>query len=225
MIGSLARAASQLAEPPLRRLLLASLALAACCFAALLAFLWHALPWIGGMLPQAAPHWMRGALELLAGAGAVLLSIVLFPGVVTAIQSGLMTDRICDAVEARHYPGLPAARSQPLGESLAMALRFLGATVVLNLLALPLYFVPVVNIVAFAALNGYLVARESFEAVAPRRLDADAMARLWRARRGRFWIAGAALAIVMAIPLLNLAGALLAAAAMVHLVEDARRAP
>ena len=224
MIRALARAASQLPEPKLRRLLLASLALAAGCFCVLLAALWLALPWIGGLLPQSSPHWLRVAVEIVTGAGAVLLSIVLFPGVVVAIQSGLMTDRVCAAVEARHYPGLPEPRSQPVGEAVVLALRFLGATIGLNLLALPLYFVPVVNVVAFAALNGYLVARESFEAVAPRRLDGPAMAGLWRARRARFWAAGAALALVMAIPVLNLAGALLAAAAMTHLVEEARRA-
>jgi uncharacterized protein involved in cysteine biosynthesis len=50
------------------------------------------------------------------------------------------------------------------------------------------------------------------------------MDRLWRLGRARFWAAGAALALVMAIPVLNLAGALLAAAAMTHLVEEARRA-
>jgi len=224
MIRSLARAASQLPDPPLRRLLLASLALAAACFCVLLAALWLALPWVGWLLPATAPQWLRTTIEFVAGAGAVVLSIVLFPGVVMAIQSGLMTARICAAVEARHYPGLPAARSQPVGEAVAMALRFLGATIALNLLALPLYFVPLVNVVAFAAVNGYLVARESFEAVAPRRLDAAGMDRLWRARRTRFWAAGAALALVMAVPVLNLAGALLAAAAMTHLVEAARRA-
>jgi uncharacterized protein involved in cysteine biosynthesis len=224
MIRSLARAASQLPDPPLRRLLLASLGLAAACFVVLLAALWFALPWVGALLPASAPQWLRTTIEFVAGAGAVVLSIVLFPGVVMAIQSGLMTERICAAVEARHYPGLPAARSQPVGEAVAMALRFLGATIALNLLVLPLYFVPLVNVVAFAAVNGYLVARESFEAVAPRRLDAAGMDRLWRARRARFWAAGAALALVMAVPVLNLAGALLAAAAMTHLVEEARRA-
>ena len=186
MIRSLARAASQLPDPPLRRLLLASLALATACFCVLLAALWLALPWVGWLLPATAPQWLRTTIEFVAGAGAVVLSIVLFPGVVMAIQSGLMTERICAAVEARHYPGLPAARSQPVGEAVAMALRFLGATIALNLLALPLYFVPLVNVVAFAAVNGYLVARESFEAVAPRRLDAAGMDRLWRARRARF---------------------------------------
>ena len=63
----------------------------------------------------------------MTGAGAVLLSIVLFPGVVVAIQSGLLTDRVCAAVESRHYPGLPEPRSQPVGEAVVLALRFLGA--------------------------------------------------------------------------------------------------
>ena len=128
MIRSLARAASQLPDPPLRRLLLASLALATACFCVLLAALWLALPWVGWLLPATAPQWLRTTIEFVAGAGAVVLSIVLFPGVVMAIQSGLMTERICAAVEARHYPGLPAARSQPVGEAVAMALRFLGAS-------------------------------------------------------------------------------------------------
>jgi hypothetical protein len=55
-------------------------------------------------------------------------------------------------------------------------------------------------------------------------LDRAAGTRLWRARRRWFWVAGIPLALLMAVPVANLAGPLLGAAAMTHLVEAARRA-
>jgi hypothetical protein len=61
MIRSLARAASQLPDPPLRRLLLASLGLAAACFVVLLAALWFALPWVGALLPASARSFCRSS--------------------------------------------------------------------------------------------------------------------------------------------------------------------
>jgi uncharacterized protein involved in cysteine biosynthesis len=118
---------------------------------------------------------------------------------------------------------LPPPRASGIGEQVVLALRQIGTTLGLNLLVLPLYFVPVVNVVAFAAVNGWLLARETFLAVALRRLDRAAAARLWRAGRARYWAAGAILALLMGIPVLNLAGALLGAAVMTHLVEAARR--
>jgi uncharacterized protein involved in cysteine biosynthesis len=140
-----------------------------------------------------------------------------------AIQAAFLADPVCAAVERRHYPGLPPPRASGIGEQVVLALRQIGTTLGLNLLVLPLYFVPVVNVVAFAAVNGWLLARETFLAVALRRLDRAAAARLWRAGRARYWAAGAILALLMGIPVLNLAGALLGAAVMTHLVEAARR--
>jgi uncharacterized protein involved in cysteine biosynthesis len=223
MIGAFSKSLAQLADPALRRLLILSLALAVGCFAALLAGLFLALPWLLAFLPQSAPAWFADIAGILSGAGAALLAIVLFPGCVVAIQSAFLADPVCAAVERRHYPGLPPPRASGIGEQVVLALRQIGTTLGLNLLVLPLYFVPVVNVVAFAAVNGWLLARETFLAVALRRLDRAAAARLWRAGRARYWAAGAILALLMGIPVLNLAGALLGAAVMTHLVEAARR--
>ena len=192
-------------------------------FAVLLGGLWFALPWLEGQLPASAPGWVRTIVGIVTGLGAVLLSAILFPGVVTAVQSALFVDRICAAVEQRHYPALPAPRAPGMVEQLRTSLRFLGMVVGLNLVALPFYFVPGLNAVVFIALNGYLLARENFDAVAPRRLDAAQAREMWRRRRVRFWVAGAVFALLMAIPFVNLAGAIVAAATMTHLVENARR--
>jgi uncharacterized protein involved in cysteine biosynthesis len=209
----------------MRRLLLASLALAVACFAALLAGLWFALPRLEALVAAAAPAWIAGIVGIVAAAGAVLLSVVLFPAAVTAIQSAFFVEPACDAVERRHYPGLPPPRAAGVGEQARIAAAHLGVAVGLNLLALPLYFVPVLNVATFLALNGFLLAREHVLAVAIRRMDRPAAIALWRARRLRFWAAGAGMALIMAIPLVNLAGALFCAATMTHMVAQARRDP
>jgi len=217
------RAVAQLAEPSLRRLLLLSLGLALATFAALLTGLWFALPLLVDLLPSAAPGWLRRAVEVIAGAGALVLSIVLFPAVVTTIQTSLLLERVCSAVEAKHYRHLPAPIAPPVIEQLAMSLRFLGAAIGLNLLALPIYLVPGLNAVLFVALNGYLLGRENFEAVAPRRVAMPERRALWKRRRLRFWVAGGLFALLMAVPFVNLAAAILAAATTTHLVEAERR--
>lgn len=223
MLAAFARALAQLREPSFRNLLLASIAIALASFAGLLGALWLALPWIESQLPATAPGWARTIMGVVTGLGAVALSVILFPGVVTTIQSTFFVERISAAVERRHYPALPPARSPGMIESAATGLRALAAIVGLNLVALPLYFVPGLNAVVFLALNGYLLAREHFFAVAPRRLDAAPARELWRRQRLRFWVAGTVFALLMAIPFVNLAGAIVAAATMTHLVETARR--
>jgi uncharacterized protein involved in cysteine biosynthesis len=87
-----------------------------------------------------------------------------------------------------------------------------------NLLALPLYLVPGLNVVVFYAMNAYLLGREYFELVALRRLDPRTARGLRRAHRLRFFIAGLLMAALFTIPVVNLVASLIAAAFMVHLV-------
>lgn len=225
MIAALARSIGQLGDPALRRLFWASLGLGALCFVALIAAAWFALPWLEAALPVGTPGWLATVVQMVAAGGAVLLAIVMLPGTVIAIQSALFVEPVSAAVERRHYPDLPAPRIAGPGEQVAIALRQVAVAIALNLMALPIYLIPVVNIAAFAALNGYLLSRDLFFAVATRRMDREAATRLWRARRWRFWAAGIPLALLMAVPIVNLTGPLLGAAAMTHLVEAARRVP
>src|SRR3546814_16903251 len=59
--------------------------------------------------------WLDGILGLVGALGTVVLLVLLFPGMVQII-SGLFADRVAEAIEGRHYPGLGPARSQPLAE-------------------------------------------------------------------------------------------------------------
>ena len=157
--------------------------------------------------------WLDRTFQVLGGLGTAILAWFLFPSIVVAV-SGVFLERVVDATEERHYPQLPPPRPVPLAQSILSALRLLGTSLLLNLLALPAYFVPLVNIPVWLAVNGYLVGREYAEMVAIRRLAPLAVERVRRERRLAFWAAGAVVAGLLAVPLLNLVAPIVGAAFM-----------
>ena len=220
MISAFFRAFSQFGDPAFRRPLWLSLGLSVLVFVAL----WTGIGIVLARTSFFDMVWLDWAVDALGGIATLVLTWVLFPAVVTAILS-LFLERIAAAVEARHYPTLPPPRTQPLGEAVLGALAFLAIAIALNLLVLPLYLVPGVNLVAFVLLNGYLLGREYYGLVAPRRLDPEAARALWRRIRLSAVLTGAAIALLATVPLVNLAVPVIAAAAMTHRFESWRRGP
>ncbi len=234
MISSLGKAFAQLSDPRVRRVLFWSLGLALLIFLAL----WSGL----GFLVTAGGDWLAAFVEgtgwgspwsdiadwVATLSGFLLLIVVsflVFPGVVSMIVP-LFLDQVAGAVEERHYPGLPAAREQPVMEIVGDAVRLGLITVGLNLLALPFYliflFIPGLNLVLFYLLNGYLIGREYFELVAVRRLGHQEMKRLWGARKRSFMLAGAVITFLFSIPFVNLVAPVVGTAFMVHLFQRER---
>jgi CysZ protein len=176
------------------------------------------LPWFEGFFPD-IPNWagwLVYAFTLLAGFGlAIGLSLLLSP--VTALVAGLFLDDIAEVVEQRDYSTDAPGRAMPVGPAIASSLKFLCVVVVGNLLALLLLFIPVVNLVAFFMVNGYLLGREFFE-FAAMRFRSPEHARLFRAKHGStVFLAGLLIAAFLAVPIVNLLTPLFAAALMVHL--------
>jgi CysZ protein len=219
MLASLLRAIAALAEPPLRRVVAVSLALATASFAALwlaVAYTLYHSAWFGWW----PLDWLVNALGAVAVLG---LSWLLFPAVVTLIM-GFYLDRVAGAVEALDYPGQGPARPQPIGEILGLTLRLMLLTIMLNLLALPVYvLMPGINLFVFLGLNGYLLGRGYFEVVALRRLDVAATRAVRRRFAVRIFIGGVAIAGLFALPLVNLVAPVIATAFMVHIFEGLRR--
>lgn len=182
---------------------------------------WEAIPLIGGVIAWLGTFANElGWLSFLIGAGG--LTWVLFPATAVAVTS-LMLDRICEAVESKHYPDLGPARSQPLFEVVFGALRFLGITALVNVLAFPLYLILILvfgsGAFLFLLVNGYLVGREFFELVAARWMRAEPARQLRKAYRGKIILFGVLSVFLMSIPFLNFIVPVLAAAAMVHLYQ------
>ena len=163
--------------------------------------------------------WLEWALDALGGLAVLVLSVVLYPGVVAAVAQ-LFAEAIADDVEKQHYPALPPAGDTPLITGILAGLRLVGISLVLNLLALPLYLVPGLNLPVFVLLNGYLVGREYFEAVALRRFSEGEVQRLRKASGGRVLILGAAVAFGLGVPLLNLIMPVLGLVVMAHLAAQ-----
>ncbi|MBK8174503.1 MAG: EI24 domain-containing protein [Rhodospirillales bacterium] len=217
MLSAFFKAFEQLGDPAFRRVLWISIGLS------LLAFVFV---WIGAgfFLAQATflnIPWLNDVIQVLGGLATAVLSWLLFPAVVST-TTGFFLDGVADAVERRHYPGLPAARSQPLQEMLASTLSLFVALLVLNLLLLVLLLVPPVFPFVFYGANGYLLGREYFETVAARRLGPTEVRALRRQHRGSLFVAGVLIALMLTIPVVNLLVPLVATAAMVHVFETLR---
>jgi CysZ protein len=152
--------------------------------------------------------WLSGAFVIVA------LVLLLMP--VSALFAGLFLEEVAAAVEERHYPGDAPGRDQPFVQGLWIALKFTGILIVLNIIVLPLYFIPVVNIFVYWGLNGYLLGREYFELVALRHHLPDDVRDLRRSRHIRVFAGGVATAALASIPILNLLTPFFATSLMVH---------
>jgi CysZ protein len=219
MVSALVLAISDLFSPALRRIVAASLALTAASFIAL----WVA---VALALDHAALFGFRPLqwlVDLLGTLAVVALSWLLFPAVATMVI-GLFLERIAAAVESLHYPGNMPPRRIPIGETMTATMRLMGLTILVNLLALPLYVLaPGINFFVFLGLNGYLFGREYFEVVALRRLDQTATRAMRRRRAGRVFLGGAMITGLFAVPLVNLVAPVVATAFMLHQFERWRR--
>ena len=161
--------------------------------------------WVGDLL-----GW--GAALLMVG-----LSVFLMVPVASAF-SGLFLEDVADAVEARHYPGLPPVARPSHWDTFVGSVNFLGVVIAVNLLALVFYVFtgPLIPVV-FWALNGYLLGREYFEMAATRRLGRAGAKALRKKNAGTVWLAGALMAAPLSLPVVNLLIPVLGAATFTHL--------
>src|SRR5580704_3604444 len=199
MLYALFRAIGDLLSPPLRKVIVLSLAIAIATFIVL----WIVVAFALGHLPTVGWRVVNWLIDLVGTVGVLLLSWLLFPAVVTMIM-GLFLERVAAAVEAVHYPGRGPPRPQSIGEAVWGGVRLMVLSLALNLLALPIYLLlPGLNVVVFLGLNGYLFGREYFELVALRRLDLHAAKQVRHRFAGRVFSGGVIIAGTFAVPLIK----------------------
>lgn len=224
MLDAFAKAFSQLSDPRLRGVVVRSVLVALAVLLGLVAASWSLL----GLVDTVDAAWLEWMIDVLGGFAAVVLAWLLFPPVVVMV-SGLFLEAVCDAVEARHYPAAGPARRVPLVETLAGAAMLVLQALLINLLLLPVYlvtmFVPGLNLVLFYLVNGYLLGREFFEEVAHRHMARRDAALARRANRGPVWMAGAIIAFLTTVPVVNMLAPVVATAAMVHVFHSRIRPP
>ncbi len=218
MLTPLARALEQMDDPVFLGVVWRSVLWSVVCFGALLAgSVW-------GLHHVLASHgvwaWLAGAL---GGIGAAVLAVFLFLPVAAVIGT-LYMERIAQAVERRFYPALSVASGAPMAVQLWDGLAVGARILLLNLLALGLaLLLPGIGIVLAWAIGGYAIGRGLFVAVAMRRMGRAEAQALYQRRRIAVLAQGGLLALASYFPLLNLLIPVLGTAAMVHVMDAARR--
>lgn len=223
MLDSALKAFRQMFSPPFRMVLLKSLGLT---------FLLLVVGWIG--LQALADHLLtlqnetlRLVARVLAGLGTALgLLFLVTP--VTALVAGLFLDDVAEVVERTHYPQDPAGQPLPIARGLLLSIRFGALVLAMNLALLLTLFIPGVNVIAWLAVNAYLLSREYFSLAAMRFRTPEDAAALRRRHRGRVFVGGLLTAALAIVPFANLFTPLFATAFFVHLHkriagDDARK--
>jgi CysZ protein len=148
--------------------------------------------------------------------GATFIAWFLFPGIMPVIIS-FFDNRIVTLIEREDYPNVPVMSPPAFWPEFWHDVRFSLMVIALNIIVLPLYIVPVVNIFLFYVLNGYLLGREFFVMVG-RRHTPTYLAEEFRRRHSRaVTIAGMLLTVAATIPIVNLFAPFWGIAVMTHL--------
>jgi CysZ protein len=143
----------------------------------------------------------------------IVLAIALSPAI-SMVVGGALFDIGAERVEKK--VGAPKARAVPIQEGLLNGVRIALPALGFNLIAIPLYFIPVVNAVTFYTLNGFLMGREYATVTAARHMSyQDAVA--FRKRHG-----GAVFMVGLACSLVPFLAPLVGASAMTRLIHSLR---
>jgi len=217
IVESAAAALRQTFSPPLRAILWKSLSLTL----GLLVLLWFGLTHLVEAF-QASHHIsaqypiLDNLAYYLAGFGLFVVLAYLMPAI-SILVAGFFLDDAAAIVERTDFPNDPPGRPMPLGTALFYAVRFAGVTLLVNLAALVIFFVPVIGIAAFFGANAYLLAREYFEMAAARFRPLPEAADMRKTFAFRTLGAGCLMSALMVVPILNLLTPLFGIALMVHL--------
>ncbi|PKP80928.1 MAG: hypothetical protein CVT79_12995 [Alphaproteobacteria bacterium HGW-Alphaproteobacteria-18] len=158
--------------------------------------------------------YVSTAGEVAASLILIVLASALSPAA-SMIVGGFLFDFAAERVEKAI--GAPKARAVPLTEGVGNGLKIALPALLLNLLVIPLYFVPVVNVFVFILLNGALMGREYATLAAARQMSFKEAVRLRNRHGASVFLVGLACSV---IPFF---APLVGASAMVRLVEKLPR--
>ena len=212
MFASARRAANIVFDPAFLTVVLKAAGLTLLLFLVLFAAAEYAVRFV----PTTHMPELAAALPVLTAVLFLFLAIFLGPPV-AALFATLFVEDIARAVEAKEYPSDPPARGAPFWQSFFVGLRLFGWVVLLNLLLLPIeLLLPGPGQVIGLLVNGWLLGREYFELVALRHLSRADVDGLRRQKSGAVTVAGVLIALLSAIPIVNLIAPLFGVALMVH---------
>ena len=212
MIASARRAAGIVFDPVFLRVVLKAGGLTLLLFLVLFGAAEYALR----LLPPVHIPVIEALIPLATMLVFLFLAIFLGPPV-AALFAMLFAEDVAKAVEAKDYANDPPAKGAAFSQGLFVGLRLFGWVVLLNILLLPVEFLlPGPGTLVGLLVNGWLIGREYFELVALRHGDRAAVDATRRRHSRTITAAGALIAFLSAIPIVNLVAPLFGVALMVH---------
>ena len=215
MIASALAAAEEIFSPPFRSVLAKTLGLTVLLLV-ILGVAAEKLVVAYVALPHAV--WLATILHVVVGLGLTVgLAFLVTP--VSFVVAGLFFDELAEHVEADIAGPAGRGRAMPIAPALWIGVKFGALSLLVNVVALALLFVPGVNAIAFFGANAYLLGRGFFELAALRYCDIDDVRVLRRRHSLRIFAAGCLCAGLMAMPLVNLLTPLFATALLVRVAQ------
>jgi CysZ protein len=214
MISDALDAFAEMFSPPFRKVLWKSLGLTA----AFLIVAGVALDRIALAYMHLATGWLGAILSALVAVGLFVGLIFLAPPTASLV-AGFYLDDIAALVEGSIDPRGSPGRPLPLGRALLIGARFAVLSLIVNIVVLTLTLFTGVGLVAFFVLNGYLLGREYFELAAMRHMSAAEARALFDRRWLEAFAAGALVAVLAAVPLLNVLTPLFATALLTRVYK------
>ncbi len=221
IVADFLRAFGQWTDPRFRRVVWLGLGLSVALLFALYAVMLGLIEWLAPatvVLPWGAEF---GGLAALLSFGSLILlvgfSVFLMMPVASAF-TGFFLDDVAQAVEDRHYPGLPSAPGMPLYDQVRESFNYFALLIAVNILSLGFYLLSgPFALPLFWAVNGWLLGREYFHMVAMRRIGRKPASEMRSRHWFTVWAAGTMMAAPLSFPFLNLLIPVFGAAAFTHL--------
>lgn len=154
-------------------------------------------------------------VHVLGSIGGMAIAWFLFPLLYPVLVS-FFDDKIAGAIEREDYPQIPPAQP-PFWPTVIQNVVFCLKAIGLNILCLPLYLIPLIGMVVYYSLNGYLLGSQFFRMAAGRRVSLPEAETLQKKTRGLIFFTGVAISLCSTIPLFNIVVPVLGIAAMLHL--------
>jgi len=227
MFDAVSKALSELFIPPVRRVLVKSVALALLLIVifgivlqrVLNAFAEHGANWAEqtvGYASHSAWAALAFVLSVMAGLGIITGAVFLMPAV-TAFVGSFFVDDVADAIERRDYPADRPGKALALYLALGEGIRFALLSIAVYLCALPFVLFAGAGLAIMLFANAYLLGREYFELAAMRFHTPHEARRLRKRNATAVFFAGMAIAVFVSIPVVNLATPIFAMILMVHM--------
>lgn len=159
---------------------------------------------------------MQGYMaDALAAVGGMVLAWFLFPLLYPVLVS-FFDEQVAEIIDEEDYADRPKAVA-PFWPTLGNDVMFTLKALALNIVCLPLLLIPLLGLVVYYGLNGYLLGMQFFRMAAGRRVTREQADVLQKKYFTSILLTGVTISFLATIPFINLAAPILGVAIMTHL--------